>query len=321
MANVLITRLCNRKCSYCFARGGFLATDRHGNPAALHMSPAAVRKTIEFVKRSKLDFAGLLGGEPVLHPDFIEIANAFLAAGLNIRLFTGGVVPARILKYLTGLDRKRVDILVNFPSPSEPLPASQQKRFQATISALAERAMPAFTLHDPDMDLRFLVEAAVQHGMQRRIRLGLAVPRADSREEPVLPPSRYRAAAARILDLVAYGHPRGIVVQFDCGFARCMFTAKELLRLQAWDCKAVFGCSPIVDVGPALEVWSCLPLVSMGMENLEEFATRDELMACFWKQQRAYRNLGIYEKCMTCEHKRKGECAGGCLAHVIRSFP
>jgi MoaA/NifB/PqqE/SkfB family radical SAM enzyme len=320
MANVLITRLCNRKCSYCFARGGFLATDRHGNPAALHMTPDAVRKTIDFVKRSKLDVVGLLGGEPVLHPDFTDIADAFLAEGLKLRIFTGGVVPPKTLKYLTGLDRKRVEILVNFPSPSEPLPPAQRKRFDAAIAALGEMAMPAFTLHDPDMDLRFLVDAAVQHGMLRRIRLGLAVPTADSKGEPVLPPSRYRAAAARTLELVEHGHPHGIVVQFDCGFARCMFTAEELDRLQACNCKAAFGCSPIVDIGPALEVWSCLPLVSMGRENLEDFATRDELIACFWKKQRAYRNLGIHEKCMTCDHKRKGECAGGCLAHVIRSF-
>jgi MoaA/NifB/PqqE/SkfB family radical SAM enzyme len=275
---------------------------------------------IKFVKRSGLKTVAVLGGEPVLHPDFVRIINRFLAEKLRVRLFTGGLVPSAIVKYLRTLDPRQINVVMNAIAPTDELPQAVRERWLNTLAGLGPVATPAFTVCDPDLDLRFLAGLVVQYGTRRSIRLGMALPRADCRKKPILDPSQYRAVAQQILRLSKECSKHGISIEFDCGFTLCMFSARELRTLRARKCRLAFVCSPIVDIGPDLSAWSCFPLVSLGRVKLGNFAVRDDLIRHFWKQQRPYRNFGVFEKCLKCKHKQRGECAGGCLAHVVRSF-
>lgn len=321
MANVLITRLCNRNCSYCFARGQFVvSSSSYESKAAVHMSLDHARQAARFITGSKLPVAGLMGGEPTLHPAFPEIVDLFLAHKLNIRLFTGGLIPPKVIAFLKGIHPDRIGINLNVPSANEKLADAQHRRIQTTLRELNTFISLAYTLCDTEEDLRFLVDMAQHYSTRRRIRLGLGVPSLQAITPPTLDPIHYRAAAPRVLELSEECQKYNITLFFDCGFPRCMFTENEISLMHDRSVRMYFACSPVVDIGVDLTVWSCFPLMSFSQARMQDFSNRDEIRRHFWTQQRAYRNLGVYEACLSCEHKRSGTCSGGCLSHVIRSF-
>lgn len=279
-----------------------------------------VEKVIEFVKRSHLQVVNVMGGEPTLHPEFSRIIDRFLEAELEVRIFTGGLISEKSLKYLKTLNTEKVVVGVNIPAPAESLTQKQHKRIHETLRQLCDLATLAFTVYQPQLNLRFLVDLVFKFGTRRSIRLGIGVPAINSKETVTLTPIQYRSVVPQIMDLSRQCHKHSISLTFDCGFTRCMFSNKELELLHSWGIGTVFACSPIVDIGPDLSVWSCFPLFTLCRSNLQDFSTRDELVKYFWIRQRAYRNLGVYDECLSCQYKQHGQCAGGCLAHVIRSF-
>ncbi len=321
MANVLITKLCNRNCAYCFARDQFvISPESDVDRAAVHMPLSRVLDVIRFIKNSRQPVAGLMGGEPTLHPKFAEIVDLFLHHQLHIRLFTGGLMPARAVEHLSTLDPARIGISLNVPAPNECLSQSQRDHILTTLKRLHTFTALSFTLCDAAQDLRFLVDWVVRFDTRRSIRLGLGVPSLRGDGSQTLDPRDYRTAAPRIMELSRACQEHGILLTFDCGFPRCMFTDEQLSLLRSHGTRAVFACSPIVDIGVDLSVWSCFPLATFSQAGLADLRDRDDACRYFRTQQRAYRNLGIYEACLACDHKRSGQCSGGCLAHVMRSF-
>ena len=324
MANLLITWRCNRHCTYCFARDRVAS----GAPPAgaapqsgSELDLGRLDRVLAFVKRSRLTEIGLLGGEPGLHPDFAPMVDRLLGAGLNVRLFTGGLIPAKAARYLAATDPERVRIVINVPGPGDLGPEPDGTLFEQTLRLLAGRGTLGYTLRDADQDLRFLAELADTYRMKTHpMRLGLASPCVDDSKPPMLPIDCYPRVARRILELGEACTRRQVAVEFDCGFPRCLFNDAEHEQLRAMNVQTVFACCPVIDIGPDLNVWSCFPLKALGEVALGDDQTREDLVTHFGRQQRAYRNLGIYDRCMDCLHKRTGACAGGCLAHVIRSF-
>ena len=321
MANLLITRACNRQCRYCFAQGGFLLNAAAAPASAgVHMSIAALEEAIAFVKRSHSGVVGLMGGEPGLHPELPEIVDRLLDAGLRIRLFTGGVVPDPVVDFLAGVDPERVRVVVNIPSPGDRLAAPARRRIDRLLRQLGPHAFASYTICDAHTDLRFLIDTITRFGMHPSVRLGLALPRMETQSPAALPVSEYEAVGRQVVRLARESDRDGFFMELDCGFPRCMFSDRDIEVLRERHCRLVFACSPSVDIGPDLTAWSCFPLESLGRVRIQDFADRAEMVRHFQAQQRPYRNFGIYERCVSCERKRNGECAGGCLAQVIRTF-
>jgi hypothetical protein len=81
--NVLldILRGCNVRCRACY------------NGEAIHTKPVSeVLAEFEFARsRRRLDCVTLLGGEPLLHPDLLEIVRALKARGVRVAIFTNAL--------------------------------------------------------------------------------------------------------------------------------------------------------------------------------------------------------------------------------------
>ena len=318
MANLLVTWRCNRCCTYCFARDrNPVASDPARNS---DLTVDCLERALEFFLRSNLSVVGILGGEPGLHPNLPGILDRLLAEGLAVRLFTGGVMSENVARFLAGTDPQRVRIVINMPGTEDLGPPSTAKAFWRTMHLLSGRGALGYTIRAPGEDLRFLADVADAHGMRDPLRIGLASPCIDDPAPPLLPPENLVQLAPLILDLAEQCSRRDIELEFDCGFPRCMFTEAEHDRLRGWKVHAAFHCGPIVDIGPDLSAWSCFPLKAMGMVQFGDQETREDLFSRLGRQQQAYRNFGIYDRCLTCSHKRTSECSGGCLAHVVRSF-
>ena len=109
MANLSITTVCNRTCRYCFARSAF--NDRE--PNITHISLSTFQRALDFLERSGIDQARLLGGEPTLHPEFPALVQQVLERRLRLLVFSNGLMPEAALRCLEETPIDRVAVLIN----------------------------------------------------------------------------------------------------------------------------------------------------------------------------------------------------------------
>jgi hypothetical protein len=321
MANVLLTSKCNRACTFCFAAEEVTLAGNKGAPqhADWAMSLETVDKLIDFHKRSHTNQISLLGGEPTIHPEFNEILDRIMAAGLTVKLFTGGLIPPKVKEHIKTMDPKRLSIIANISSLDGCRSVGEFQAITGTVRELAEYCSLSFTITRPDFDTHFHPDLITQTGCRPHIRLGLELPMLTD-PNPRLDPSAYRETAKTIIKMGSYANDRNISLGFDCGFVMCMFTSEELGLLRLYNSHAEFRCTPIIDINPKLEVWACFATSPLHRVKIEETTTRDELNQHFLDKQRPYRIFGVFDDCEDCLYKARGQCGGGCLSFVIRNF-
>ena len=92
MTNILLTYRCNLHCSYCFA-------NEFVNKENKDITISNFLKAVSFVTKSENADVGLIGGEPTLHPGFLEIMELLIANQRvsQISLFTNGMMLDRFM--------------------------------------------------------------------------------------------------------------------------------------------------------------------------------------------------------------------------------
>ncbi|MCK4269460.1 MAG: radical SAM protein, partial [Methanogenium sp.] len=108
MSNLLITSKCNRKCSFCFARQRLTSNKENSN-----ISRENIRKVMAFNKASGINQLRLLGGEPSVHPEFIDIVDEALSKKFHVHVFTNGMFPVHVADHLAGLPDESISFLCN----------------------------------------------------------------------------------------------------------------------------------------------------------------------------------------------------------------
>jgi len=79
-----INRACNLRCNWCYAKmTKFKAKDS--------MSLDLVRKILAMLKDLKLESVILIGGEPTIHPNFLEIVKLITESGMKANLVTNAL--------------------------------------------------------------------------------------------------------------------------------------------------------------------------------------------------------------------------------------
>ena len=99
MANLAISTVCNQNCPYCF-------TVDYLNKAGGHrefLDIDGFEKSLSFLERSGIEEIRLLGGEPTLHPQFIELIKRARKTGKRMVIFSNGLMPEDALSYLETL--------------------------------------------------------------------------------------------------------------------------------------------------------------------------------------------------------------------------
>jgi SynChlorMet cassette radical SAM/SPASM protein ScmF len=110
-----LTTGCNLRCRHCWIAPTFTA----GEPATgEYLDVDLLRHAVDEAKPLGLHAAKLTGGEPLLHPDFVEIVDLLTAAGLALNMETNGTLLtaelARYLKEKTNL----FDVSVSLDGPT-----------------------------------------------------------------------------------------------------------------------------------------------------------------------------------------------------------
>ncbi len=317
MPNVLMTARCNRKCSFCFAkkRTSEMISNKKD---PLNISKKNIQKVKTFATRSGKKELRLLGGEPTIHPKFIEIVEESLADGFYIHVFTNGIMPKKVADFLAGIPHDNISVLCNVSPQSRDSESQNQRRLYA-FERLDKRMILGITITSVEFEFEFLIELIRRYNLKKSIRIGMAQPIVGHDNE-FLDPSDYHKIGRPIIKMARACVREDILIGFDCGMTMCMFTEEEFGTLTMISQGFRSLCSPIIDIGPNLDLWNCFPLSEVYNSHLEKFQNFEEAKKCYSRLMAPYQVLGCMPKCLECEYKRREQCSGGCIAHTMNSL-
>ncbi len=310
MANLSLTLRCGRRCSYCFAlRSGV------GPEAMPDMTPDTYHLALELLRRSGVDQARLLGGEPTGHPRFVEYAQQALDAGLRVFVFSNGLMPEPTARYLAGRREAGVAVLINAGDPTD-LSQEQEAHQAQTLSILGQSARLGRTLAGPTTSLDFLLDRIDAFDLARVVRVGVSQPIVGG-ANAFLAPRDYAAVGARLATFAAAAAERDVRVEFDCGVVPCMlpsrFIDSELCDQRNLGC----ACGPIPDILPDGTAIACYPLAQCARVPALRFEDLSATKRALGQALGTWREVGIGPECARCHWRREGRCLGGCVAAAL----
>jgi radical SAM protein with 4Fe4S-binding SPASM domain len=311
MANISITLLCNRDCRYCFTKD--IANKNELKEP--NMSLATFRQTLDFLDRSGIKQVRLLGGEPTLHTRFSHLIDEVLSRGLNLLIFSNGLMGASTLDYLENIPLEKIKILLNTTFYKESA-LNEQKQMDSVFERLGPKVLLGVNIDSPSVELDFTVELIEKYGLSKTVRLGLAHPCIGG-SNSFLHPKYYIEVGEKIISFAARAKKSGVDLEFDCGFVPCMFPAPSLKKLGKSLKDIGSRCNPILDILPDGRVISCYPLSEFHCEPLPEDKDASWLRKRFESKLAPYRSTGIFRECSVCSLHESGNCNGGCLAAAM----
>jgi SynChlorMet cassette radical SAM/SPASM protein ScmF len=166
-----LTNSCNLRCHHCWITPSFVK----GEPApGDYLDLALLKKAVAEAKPLGLYSAKLTGGEPMLHPQFIEIADLLTSEGLSLSLETNGtLIDAKLAHHLKEhINLKFVSVSIDGSAPEIHDPfRGVEGSFEAAVSGfrhLVEAGFRPQLIMCPHRgnikDIEGVVELAVELG-------------------------------------------------------------------------------------------------------------------------------------------------------------
>lgn len=312
MANVILTNTCNLSCPYCFA-GEIRAL------AAEYITQEALTCAVTFLKKSCCDEIGLIGGEPTLHPHFVEILSAMADTFNKVFVYSNGICLEKFFPdalkenicYLINVNETSFIGEVKFKSICHMLEsaATLGKIRQFSLSVNIYRENQTFD------DVLLLCENFGLKGL----RISVVVPA----EYGLTSNEWFTRLKPSLMHLYRMLKDRNIVPKYDCNIVPpCIFTPEELEFLRTLpgspsDIARLTGdmcvCRPVIDIYPDLTVARCFG-ISEKRHRLSEFVSLSDAIRCFmYEIDGAKLYAEKSQSCQECYRRRTLQCYGGCL--------
>lgn len=315
MANVLLTQLCVRSCPYCFAQkymGEVSPKDMLSWDNLIYLA--------DFFLKSGVHHMSLLGGEPLLHPQFSEFILYLSKRGIHSSIFTSGITTANkfaVIKDELANKNLNYQFVCNVNDPTKS-PANELSKVDSFLEIFGERTSLSFNIYELDFSFDFLFDYIKKYNLKKHIRLGLAHP-IPHQPNHCIPPVDFPKVAEKLSVFYDKYKDENVEIGFDCGFPLCIFNEEQLGKMFLWsNGRLVFKCGPAIDIGPDMSLWSCFPLSSFNKRSVFEFDSIRDIDDFYSKKIEELRNGdGIYEDCACCNFRKNGLCTAGCVSHVI----
>lgn len=311
--NIILITDCQRRCEYCFAKNNI------NNP--MQFSMENFKTAINWIGSTNCnnERIALLGGEPTLHPDFIEFLEYILPKKLRVLIFTNGMIENINLyndiinvaiknNIRTFLD---LGFCVNINEPK--YRSKRENELQDLFfKHLGKVSSLSFNIFEEEFDPYFLISIINKYNLVKNVRLGIAVPLGNKNK--YLNINSYKYISTKIIDFIKVCLKYKIFIVFDCGFTKCMFSEEDLQELDNLKNTSIsFDCGPSIDIYPNLEITSCYPMSDILRVNMKDYPSANELLIN-WEQKFNTLNT-IYNKCNECNYFISKECGGGCKAY------
>lgn len=309
MANLYLTHKCRRGCPFCFARK-VLAQSRNVNEI---MTVAEITQLLSHFK-GQFNVLGLLGGEPFLYPHLKEIINLLWEEHIAVKIFTSATDP--LPEALTGITTEqalgRMNFVVNVGT-RDTYNDTQFRNLEKFFAKFAPLSTLSFTIFDLHADPTYLFDMIDKYGLNRDIRVGIALPIYNGGNS-YIPLEEYRNAGKYFTNAALIAAERRITLSMDCGFIACMFTTEQIGLLEQLGAHVQFSCGAALDIGPGLKAWNCFPLFQLGCINALDAKTLQELQEMLRNcdEKILGQDAAISQLCINCDMNRKGLCQKGC---------
>jgi hypothetical protein len=320
MANVLLTQRCVRSCPYCFAKEHMarsLSDDMLKWEDLIYLA--------DFIKISGENQVTLLGGEPTLHPHFVDFVLYLLERNISVTVFTSGIIStvklSEMCSALKDIPKECLHFVCNLNDP-DLSPPSEAERIGPFLEEFGTLTVPGFNIYHTNFSLDFLFQYIKQYGLERHIRIGLAHPIPNAQNQFVSIQD-IKKVVDRLLSYAPLLQRFRLALRLDCGFPMCAFSDEQLgvlYRLAGNDIR--FSCSPAIDIGPDMTVWCCFPLSSYHKKSIFEFDSIGDVVNFYHERLTKIKVEagGIYDACDDCQYREEGKCTGGCVAHLLCAF-
>jgi hypothetical protein len=311
--NLIVTNGCNLRCPFCFATESRVDTR---SSATKRVDQAEFGRWLAWLGADRVKFCG---GEPTLHPDFIDLLEMALAStSPEIVVMTNGLWPEPVRRHIARLPPRklvRLSFLFNVLEPAL-YRRVQQQRLAASLAAVNPHATSlGFTIYKRPFDYSHLLELAQRTGI-RHLRYSIAAPNISAPSSWAIVPERdFRPLARTVVRLAEQLRRAGMSLGGDCGYLpRCVYTPGDLDTIQATP-GAMQQCrmSP-VDLAPGGTAWRCYGLYSVLRATVDWTQPPAQLDGYFDRRARLLEDFLLFERCRDCVHLETRQCLGGCYA-------
>ena len=321
MANIMITDVCNLNCSYCFA-------NRFVNKNENHITKDAFLRILDFIETAKTkEHIGLIGGEPTLHPDFMDLLSILNSRDEidDVVVFTNGI---KINEFWRELCNPKINLLINCNAPYIIGRQSFEKlreniRVAINQYGLKERITLGVNIFSETFDYNYILDLIDEFNLDH-LRLSITVP---NKKEEYNPIEYYSKMKSVVLGLIKDTLIRDAMPYFDCNkIPVCVLSREERLELlEMCGEKAISNiiseysnCSPVIDILQDETCVRCFGLSDYMRVDITGFETIDDLRGFFENQVDVHAHNTYYdEKCANCYERVCRKCSGGCLQYKI----
>lgn len=302
--NLFLTTYCNLGCGFCIAKDYM-----HESKSMKLMSEEAISEIERMALKAQPAQFNLLGGEPTLHPDIIEIARRLSKTGTPIGLSTNGLWSERFRNQFDNCSLP-MEIEISFlgwdnyneDRKNILLRTFEQLRHNKGIVSIGT------VINSPDFDFTDQLRLCEQYGFE--MRWSLPEPVAGIGKLFAYEDINMLKKYGEIIgNLVREAGKRGIETWGDIAAPKCAFDEQTLELFEHPEHDVRFVCPPFFDISPDLTIWRCLPLRSSMQRHLTDYnAFLDAYLAL--SKCECYKNSGVFSECNSCKDRNEA-CGGG----------
>ena len=335
MPNIMLTDVCNLRCSYCFA-------NEFVNKDANEISIENFKKALDFIATDPNEKAvGLIGGEPTIHSKFKEILKLLIEDPRfqRVTLYTNGI---RINEFVDELSHPKFNLLINCNSSSD-IGEGCFKRLDDNLDLfvnkrhLKERISLGINFYKPDFNYDYILKLLLKYKFDR-LRFSVTVPNTvDNKNINAL--EYFKDFKEPILKFYKVMVENKIVPYYDCNkIPSCMFEKEDFIPyknlIPNFNENNIFNnpnerlivndmvhCSPVVDIRHDLTAVRCFGLSDVTKVKISDFNDIVELRQYYYHQIDCFAcNTSSSSNCLDCMKRKNGKCYGGCLAFKINDI-
>ena len=296
MPNLILTYRCNKECSYCFINS------KKSSPL---LTLPYLKARIPFLRTFDHDAINLVGGEPTLNPDYIEILRILLKEGFEVTTFTNGMLSSGLIMALQNMNDGEFTFCVNRTDPR------LADGIVELYRRLGHRVQLGLTLFESQQSMTHIHNEILTYRLKKHIRIGIALPAAANNENKYIVPEDYTEISPVLFEFIRQGIESGIRVSFDCGFPYCFFKKDQREYLEKHDIEFASNCGIIPDIIPDFTVIPCFPLANF-RQKISETSHWDDVKKGFDKMLAKVSFQPLFLECRDCEPLIRGKCNGGC---------
>jgi len=305
-----ITLRCNMYdvCEYCYVK-----EQKRNFP--LDMQPRDFNNIISWFKALGVDEIIFLGGEPILHPAFVEFLGVIENNTISARLFTNGTYSKTIANLIS--ESKNVETMFfHYDENYLKRSAQMKERFLDNIRQASESGKKIWlrwNIDKPDIDSREVIFLAKKYSAN--IGYSISVPTPCSNLIPVSEVHKYSGNLMRLAKRAGENHIR---LEPARAIPLCAFSNRQLefLKKKAnlqGNCIAINDITINTDL--SLQLCSVThPVSASRVSGLNDLKGKIEFLK---KEEIRLRAIPVIPECSKCDFFKNGECQGGCYAYKL----